>query len=256
MRHLLGLAVLTLCIPAASADVADSVKRLGSKDVSERRKAAQELVEAGADAAKAVKPLTKALKDESRFVRRFAAQALGNVGAAAKEAVPALEALLRDEEAPVRMAAVQALGKIGEAAIPALGKAAGKGNVSDVQEAAIDALAETGGAAALGPLVGVIKDQTIESQFRRKAIAAVQKMGASAAPSAVPALAEVVKSPKARGDARLLRQDAVAGLGNLAKASDSSALAVLNEIINDEKNRDMGLKNQCRQAVKKIMARK
>jgi len=66
----------------------------------------------------------------------------------------------------------------------------------------------------------------------------------------------VVKNPKGPGDVNMLRRETVQALGTLAKASDSSALAVLNEIINDEKNRDMNLKNQCRAAVKKIMARK
>jgi HEAT repeat protein len=144
---------------------------------------------------------------------------------------------------------------MGPTAIPALGRAATKGSVSDVQDAAIDALASAG-KPALSPLIEVLKEQGNESQMRRKALAAIQAMGPADAASAVPVLADVVKNPKTRGDARLLRQDAVAALGALAKPSDTAAITVLNDIINDEKNRDMGLKNQCRQAVKRIMSRK
>lgn len=253
MRHLLSLALLLVCVSFTWANLDENIKKLASTDASDRREAAQGLVEeVGPKSTKAIKPLIKALNDKDRFVRRFAAQALGKIGSAASEAVPALERMLQDDRS-VRPAALLALSKMGPSAVPALARAAGKGNAEDVQEQAIDALAAAG-KAGLQPLLNVIGDNAVSGTLRRKALASVQRMGRDAGSSAVPVITEVVKNPKTRD--RMLRQEAVGALGTLARSTDTAAIKVLNDIVNDENNRDMGLKNQCRRALKQIQSRK
>jgi HEAT repeat protein len=240
-------------LAASAADVSDLIKKLGSNDNEVRRSAAKELGELGKEAAPAVKALITALKDDDGFVRRFSAQALGKIGPEASSAANALGTLLNDGKQPIRKAAVQALGNMGSAAVPVLSKAL-KGASSDVQELAIPALGKAG-PDGLPALIGVIKDAKIDASLRRMAIGAVVPMGKEAH-SAVPTLAEVVKKPNAKGrEAGQFRLDAINALGNLATKEDSTAIAALDSIVNNEKERNKQLKNQCRQALKKINAR-
>lgn len=252
MRHLIALGVIAACVSPAAAQLDENIKKLSSKNALERREAAQALGEAGPTATKAIKPLTRALSDKDRFVRKFAALALGNIGPAAREAVPALTKLLEDDRT-VRPAALQALAKMGPSAVPALAKAAGKGNAEDVQDAAIDALGKAG-KEGLGALLDVIKDKDVPGTMRRKALGIVQTKGRDAAARAIPVVADVIKDPRTRD--RQLRQESVAALGAMARPSDAAAVKVLNDIVNDAKSRDMGLKNQARRALAQIMKRK
>ena len=71
--------------------------------------------------------------------------------------------------------------------------------------------------------------------------------------TAVDAIAGVDKNPKAVGaNAGQLRDDAIDALGNLASKSDTVAVTVLDDLIKDEKNKNMGQKNRAKQALKKI----
>jgi HEAT repeat protein len=72
------------------------VELLGAKEAETRRKAAWALGLLGRDAEAAVPALTKALRDDGRFVAAQATWALGEIGAGARSAVPELEKLLED----------------------------------------------------------------------------------------------------------------------------------------------------------------
>lgn len=256
-RIVLGLAVLLggVATLATADEVADLVKKLGSSDSSDRRDAASKLAEPDVNAKPAVKALIKALKDEDRFVRRYAAQALGNVGVGATEAIPALAGLLKDDRENVREAAVQALSRMGSSAVPALAKGL-QGASSDVQEGAIKALARTGDS-GVPTLTGLVRDPKVDSAIRRRAVEAVLGLGAKSAKSAIPALLDAAKATKAVGrEGRQLRLDAITGLGQLATKSDGTVVTYLGGLANDEKLRDMQLKNTAKGALKKIEGRK
>jgi HEAT repeat protein len=255
VRTLLGAVLLLACaaLSAGAADVDDLIKKLGSKDNEARRAAAKDLGELGKEAKPATKALVKALRDEDRFVRRFAAQALGSIGPDASEAVPGLTALLNDDKPAVREAAVKALARLGPTAVPALMKALS--GTADVQEVAINALGEAGKDGIPG-LTSAIKNTRTPANLRRKAIEVLLPNDKDAR-SAIPALAQVVRKPGARGqEGRLLRIDAVNALGRLANGTDRAAVSALNDIVKDEKLRDMQLKRAATQALKKVQARK
>jgi HEAT repeat protein len=257
VRKLLGLVMLVISTaPLNAASVQELIKDLTSKDNEVRRKAAQELGELGKDAKPALKALSKSLKDSDVYVRRYSAQAIGKIGPDASDTIPELFKLLDDGKPAVREAAIKAIGAMGSSAIPALTKALA-GTAGDVQENAIDALGQIG-ESAVPSLAEAIRNPKIDAALRRKAIASVLKMG-NAGKGAIPALAEAVKSPRAMGtgnNPRQMRLDAIAALGTLATPENKGAVKVLSDIANDEKLRDMGLKNQVRQALKKIESKK
>ena len=251
MRYL--LACLAVCLGAFSAlaDVSALVKKLASKDNEQRREAARELGDLGKGAKDALKPLIKALNDRDRFVRRFAAQAIGGIGADAKLAIPALAAALNDDSQPVREAAVKALATMGKEAVPALTKAL-KGT-SDVQETAIKALGATG-EAGVPALTEAIRDDKMGATLRSRAIASLPQD--KAARPALPALVDAVNKPAPGGrDGRQFRLDAIAALGRLATPSDSLAIKALDDLVLDEKLRDMQIKNGARAALKAVKSR-
>ncbi len=254
VRKLLGLLVLLVFASTAAANVDALIKKLRSTDNEERRAAARELGDLGKDAKPAVKALTAALRDSDRFVRRWSAEALGKIGPDAKDSIPALSKLLNDGSQPVRQAAIKALGQMGEDAVPALSKAL-KGTTSDVQESAITSLGKAG-PAGVPALSEAIRDVKMDSALRRKAVETVLQQG-SEARKAIPALAATVKNPKAVGrEGRQLRLDSIRALGRLASKDDSTAVSVLEAIVNDAKSRDRQLKNTAAQALKQIQARK
>jgi HEAT repeat protein len=253
VRKLLGL--LVACVWAASlsaADVPELVKKLKSKDNEVRREAAKDLGELGKEAKPAVGALTKALKDEDRFVRRWSAEALGKIGPDAKESIPALEKLLDDGNQPVRDAAIKAIAKMGPDALKALSGAVKK--TSDVQEVAVPALAELGEPAAPA-LSEAIKDGKMNAALRRKAVAAIVKMG-KPGHVAVPSLAATAKNPMAGGqDGNALRMEAIAALGKLATTSDKAAVTVLDDLAKAEKGNKQ-VKDAATKALQAIQSNK
>ena len=252
MRKLLG--VLLVCVGAASVaaeDVSGLINKLKSRDNEVRREAAKELGEKGKDAKAAVGPLTAALKDSDRFVRRWSAEALGKIGPDAKTSIPALEKLLDDGSQPVREAAIRAIAKMGPEALPALTKAVK--STSDVQEVAVPALAELGEPAAR-PLADAIKDGKMNASLRRKAVAAVVKLG-KAGHVAVPALVLSVKKPAGGQEGNQLRLESIAALGALATKEDKDAVALLDGIVKDEKQMNKQLKNAASKALQAIQSK-
>jgi HEAT repeat protein len=257
VRKLLGVLVLAgWAASLSAADVPALVKKLGSKDVEERREAAKELSDLGPEAKPAVSALTTALRDKDSFVRKWSAEALGKIGPDAKESLPALEKLLDDGKPAVRQASAKAMGKMGSSALASLTKAL-KG-ASDVQELAVPALAELGDPAAPA-LAGAIKDGKMNAGLRRQAVAGVVKMGSKAGRVAVPALVEAVKKPAGGQDGQALRMESIAALGQLATTEDKDAVAVLDKIVKDEekkKQMNKRLKDAASKSLAAIQARK
>jgi HEAT repeat protein len=195
-------------------DVAELAKRLKSADVTARRGAAKSLQEFGPAAAAAVPDLTAALRDKDAYVRRFAAQALAAVGPDAREALPALKALLGDRHKEVVDAAAEALGKVG-----------GEGFAS---------------------LTTAVKDRGKPLAVRKKAIAALGKLGDDARP-AVPVLVEALAD-------RDLRLEAIVALGELGPAAQD-AVKALTEIAQDRKS-GRNVRQLALQTLRKIQGKK
>jgi HEAT repeat protein len=93
---------------------------LGASTIAKRRAAAQEAAANPALARALVRPLAKALEDESRWVSSPASEALVLAGPAAIEALPELMAALSDEDDYVRWRAAKILAGLGPAAREAL----------------------------------------------------------------------------------------------------------------------------------------
>jgi len=109
--------------------------------------------------AAAVPGVTGLLHDTNTVVRAAAAQALGRIGPKASRSLPELKPLIQDKNAAVRTEAVQALGRIEKQnAVPMLIELL-QSNVTDVREAAFDALGEMGPAAkaALPALTEILR---------------------------------------------------------------------------------------------------
>ncbi len=134
------------------------------------RKAAAEALGAIGDA-RAVEPLIAALKDEEWDVRAAAAKALGAIGDA--RAVEPLIAALKDAEWRVRLAAAEALGKIKdpravEPLIAALKE-------RRLRWSAAESLGKIGDPRAVEPLIAALKDEV--SNVREAAAQALDHLG-------------------------------------------------------------------------------
>jgi len=109
--------------------------------------------------AAAVPGVTELLHNTNAVVRAAAVQALGRIGPDASPSAPELKALIQDTNSAVRTEAVLALGRIGkETAVPMLVEWL-RSNITDVREAAFDALGEMGPAAnaALPALTEILR---------------------------------------------------------------------------------------------------
>src|SRR5262249_47337338 len=121
------------------------------------------------------------------------------------------------------------------------------------QEFAIGALAD-GGEAAAAPLAGAIKDTKMSATLRSKAIASALTLGKSAR-TAVPALTETAKNPKAGGnEGRQLQIDAINALGRLATKQDTTTKSVLEDITKGAKVNNQ-VKGAATRALKAIQER-
>jgi HEAT repeat protein len=236
MRKVFGVAMLIVALfvllpSAPGADVSDQVARLKSKDTDERRRAAKELAEMGADARDAAPALIKALKDSDLFVRRFSAEALGKIGPKASGSVEALTAVVKN-----------------------------KSEKKEVLQAAVTALGQMGGA-GVDALVGVLKDHDMDNVARRKAAEALGEIGKDAH-SAVEALNATVQEKTAKGKnpkkgppvAEDIRVEAITALGKIANAKDEETIKLLEEITTS-KNRNKTLMDASRKALSAIKAR-
>jgi HEAT repeat protein len=112
---------------ALAKDAPGALARLRSRDVWERRRAAEALAGLRPPPPEALPGLLKALRDpdekEGGFVAFFAAQAIGAMKGGARSAVPELIALAKDRAARHRRLAVlalQGLGPAAQEAVPAL----------------------------------------------------------------------------------------------------------------------------------------
>ena len=168
MKCLTGLFTLLIAATLTSAfDLRSLVEDLRSKDVDNRRSAANELADLGAEAKPAVPALIRAMKDADPFVRRFAARALGAIGPA-KGSVGALATALNDKDARVVDAAARALGGMGKYGVK--------------------------------PLASIVSNKKLDGTTRRRAITSIKNIGADAR-EAVPALIEALKDRDMRTSA-------------------------------------------------------
>jgi HEAT repeat protein len=230
LRWVLGL-LLCAGVTAQAADIDALVKQLKDKDADVRRKAVQELSEAGKDAQSATPALVQALKDNDLFVRRFAAQALGEIEADPKVAAKPLADVLKDpkEKKEVKAAVAGSLGRMG--------------------------------AAGVAPLTAAVKDDATDTDVRRRAVEALGKIGPDAKPS-LPALVAVLKmvpgGKKKNTDKDAdLRIEAATALGHIASASDKDALEALRDLGSGKNlKQNKGLGDAIKKAVQEIEMRK
>ena len=131
------------------------VAMLATGDAEARWWAARALAEVGGESA--VPPLVSALDDLDPDLRACAALALGCAGDSS--GAPALAERLGDESAFVASIAADALSMLGEHAVEAL---AGRldNESAHVRLLAVRALGQTKSQAAIGPLFGVLEDQS------------------------------------------------------------------------------------------------
>ena len=197
-----------------------------------------------------VSTLLKQLQNSDAEVRRSAAKQLGEMsGDDLKSAVPALaEALKKDKDLYVRRFSAMALGSIGsdaaKTALPALSGAL-QDSKKEVAEAAATALGKMG-PTAVTALAGIVKDKTKDGEIRRKAVESLGALGKDAKP-AVKVLAGVLKDKE-------VATEAAGALGAIGPDAQEAASA-LEELVADKKVRDRNLKKAASDALKKIQAK-
>jgi len=218
----LVILLFVFCSGAALAEdeavPAELLERLASEEISERLAAVRGLAAIGGPATPHLVPL---LTDESVDVRFQTKRALLRLRG---DAVPALVEGLRHEDWIVRMSSATLLGRLGEDAKPALPALAGamkKDGKDRVRQACAEALGR------LGPLAADTADALRmaaadeELQVRRRAIAALGKIG----PAGVPGLVEVFRDGR-----RTYRDDVVEAI----LASGEAMLPALLVLLRDE----------------------
>jgi|GEM_PF-301496 len=198
---------------AATGDTQALVKKLKSNDPEQRRSAAKEIGELGAEAESAVPALAGALKDNDKFVRRFAALSLAKIGEQAKGAKDALAQVLKNPK-----------------------------EAREVQEAAAQALAALG-KPAVQPLADAVKNSSLPASVRTRAADSLGQIGADAR-DAVPALMEALKAQ----DVRLNAANALGKIGPDAKPASEK----LQEMYEKKGERDRPFKAALKDAIKKI----
>jgi HEAT repeat protein len=238
MRYLLACALGVVIFAAASAEAAevrDLMKKLASKDVEQRREAAKELGDMGAEAKDAVPALKKAVRDSDLFVRRFSIEALGKIGPDAKSAIPEVALGMNDEKKEVALASAEALGRMGPDAIK--------------------------------PLTSAVKDTNKDPQVRKKAALSLGNMGLQAR-GAVQTLSDVLTGKisnnktnnKKKGKDLTdndIRVEVATALGSIAKAEDTAAIEALKSVSEGKQNKkNKMLKQAASEALRKINSTK
>jgi len=169
-------------------DIGYLIDLLKSKDIQERRDAAQTLGAMGFDVA--TPGLCDALGDDDTRVQLLAAEALGKIGD--KRAVDPLLAYLPAAEPSVRRFILGALGKIGDPrALETLTQYLGADADGDVRASAAYGLGELGDAAATEALVAALSDDY--KWVRYETAGALSRMGAV---GTIPALEAVAANDK------------------------------------------------------------
>src|SRR5262249_54641197 len=142
---------------------------------------------------------------------RFSAQALGEIGPDAKAAVPALKTALSDGRKEVGLAAADSLAKVGPDGIKVLGD--------------------------------VLKNDKLDTEIRRKAIAGAGKAGTDAKPL-LPPLADLLQNKD-------LREDVIVAVGELGpNAKDDKIIKGLQDILGEK-----GVKKEFRQMLQTTLNR-
>jgi HEAT repeat protein/type 1 glutamine amidotransferase len=176
--------------------VAEWTALLNGTDSDVRVEAILALGDLGAEANNALPTLVALLKDEAPDVRFFAASVLGRIGAAA---VPGVTALLHDGKDSLRAAAAQALGRIGPDASPSAPelKALMLDKSAVVRTEAVLAISRIQKKAAVPMLVDLLSSNVTD--VREAAFDALGEMG-PAARAALPVITAILQGPVTAAD--------------------------------------------------------
>lgn len=166
---------------AVQASPDDLVAMLGDGDHSLRRNAAMEALTRGG--ARSIPSLLRALRSNDPELVMFATNVLGRTRDPA--AVPHLVALLEHPDANVAQAAIDALAQLrATMAVGSLVKALDRDPW--LRFSAVAALGEIGDPQAVGPLVGLLEDETIR-------LGVIEALGKIGSPEALGALARLLR---------------------------------------------------------------
>jgi HEAT repeat protein len=196
----------------------DLISDLTTDDSSVRGSAADSLGRIGSE--KAIKPLLKALNDES-YVGWRATYALGRIGS--EKAIEPLLKALNDENGFVRRRTTYALGRIGsEKAIEPLLKALNDEN-GFVRGSAAEALGSIGSEKAIKPLIKVLTDEN--GYVRGSAAEALGRIGS------VEAIEPLLKA--LTDERRYVRGSAAYAIGRIGS---EEVIELLLKALNDERS--------------------
>ncbi len=171
-----------------------------------------------ADREDIVKALIGALDDAYYLVRKEAARALGILHAEA--AIPQLISLLKDQDYRVRASTAQSLGQLrASSALSGLSDGTRDPNAA-VRRACVNALGELRDTRAIDTLIDRLGDPQWEVRF--DAVMALANIGTAS----VPRLLDVARSGA--------KEARVAALNALEELPSNKALAVLQEVYNDD----------------------
>jgi HEAT repeat protein len=166
---------------AEATDPEDLVQLMGDGRHSRRRNAAMEALSRGGT--RSIPALLRALRSDDAELVMFAANVLGRTRDPA--AVPHLVALLEHQDPNVGQAAIDALAQLrATVAVGSLVKALDRDPW--LRFSAVDALGEIGDAQAVGPLVGLLEDESIR-------LGVIEALGKIGSPEALGALARLLR---------------------------------------------------------------
>jgi HEAT repeat protein len=166
---------------AVESEPDDLVQMMGDGSHSLRRNAAMEALSRGGP--RSIPALLRALRSDDAELVMFATNVLGRTRDPA--AVPHLVALLEHQDPNVAQAAIDALAQLrATVAVGSLVKALDRDPW--LRFSAVDALGEIGDAQAVGPLVGLLEDESIR-------LGVIEALGKIGSPEALGALARLLR---------------------------------------------------------------